>query len=1009
MDPLRPVLDVPGIVRGLRPLRRQVQSWRANDIVLDEDATAERAVQNELWLPLIQRATERWLDLTLVVDSGPSMALWRTKINAFEALMRRLGIFRTVQRRSLDAGETGPVLRGGTPTAPERSLGELLDPSGRRVVLVVTDGVSKMWRSPNVAAMLARLGCAMPTALVHMLPQRVWRQTGLNLHRVHLRPQGRLVPNNRWSVDLLDHLLDDPEPSSSAPIPVLEMEGRWLGRLAHVLIGRDEPVPAAVLMAREHSELPFGTDWLSPSEQVSDFLATASPAAFRLATLLAAVPVNLRTVCRIQAEVVPEARVEHIAEVLCSPLFEPHPHAHADSPWEKISFTVDPEVRKELLSSARRSETARVVRMTSSYGRIWKALDAPDSTDLVPPAADNSDVVIERIVMEALSGPYLAHAERLRTTVPLVDNTSSGDDPIVAGPTPLVDRPTGGSPQIWGDVPQRNPAFVGRTDLLNALDAQLAADVPVALYGWSGAGKTQIAIEYIYRHIGDYELVWWIDATSATRIRAALVELAERLGLPGAQEANAGVPAVRDALRLGTPYQRWLLVFDGSDDPEVVRTFLVRNGSGRVLITSRNSEWADVAHVAEVRAFRRSESRSLVKRRRPETTEADADRLAATLSDHPLALEQAAVLLTETGMSVSEYLRLFAEKLAETPIFVDRAAASDKPVPIEALIAAAWNASLDELRRHNSEAYQLLEICAFFSPHPIPLYFFATARGVSVTPELNRALRDSTRVARAVRDIGRYGLARINYRNDTIQLHRLVRLILRNRVEPERHAMMAHGVHVLISNIDPNDTLSHYQWNRYRDLMPHAYASDIVACDDSWVRRVVINLMRFLFRWGDHEEALRLAELTLARWRAKLGDEDRQTLHVCTLLGYYYWIAGRFDEAARINREVLDIYRRVDGENSEGTLVARGAVTIDLRTRGDFHTSAQESGAIYRTGRDLFSPDDPATLRFARLYCVSLRLVGDYRQAAELDNDTYERATEVLGVVTPKHSACFPG
>ncbi|MFD1045859.1 FxSxx-COOH system tetratricopeptide repeat protein, partial [Kibdelosporangium lantanae] len=471
----------------------------------------------------------------------------------------------------------------------------------------------------------------------------------------------------------------------------------------------------------------------------------------------------------------------------------------------------------------------------------------------------------------------------------------------------------------------------------------------------------------------------------------------------------AGVPAVRDALRLGTPYQRWLLVFDGSDDPEVVRTFLVRNGSGRVLITSRNSEWADVAHVAEVRAFRRSESRSLVKRRRPETTEADADRLAATLSDHPLALEQAAVLLTETGMSVSEYLRLFAEKLAETPIFVDRAAASDKPVPIEALIAAAWNASLDELRRHNSEAYQLLEICAFFSPHPIPLYFFATARGVSVTPELNRALRDSTRVARAVRDIGRYGLARINYRNDTIQLHRLVRLILRNRVEPERHAMMAHGVHVLISNIDPNDTLSHYQWNRYRDLMPHAYASDIVACDDSWVRRVVINLMRFLFRWGDHEEALRLAELTLARWRAKLGDEDRQTLHVCTLLGYYYWIAGRFDEAARINREVLDIYRRVDGENSEGTLVARGAVTIDLRTRGDFHTSAQESGAIYRTGRDLFSPDDPATLRFARLYCVSLRLVGDYRQAAELDNDTYERATEVLGSSHPETLSVLSG
>jgi tetratricopeptide (TPR) repeat protein len=1010
VEPLRPVLDVPGIVRGLRPLRRKIQSWRANDIVLDEDATAKRAVQNELWLPLTKRATERWLDLTLIVDSGPSMALWRAKINAFEALMRRMGTFRTVQRRSLDTGRTDtaePVLRGGTPTASERSLGELLDPSGRRVVLVVTDGVSRIWQSPNIAAMLARLGCAMPTALVHLLPQRVWRQTGLNLHRVLLKPRGRLVPNNRWSIDLLDNLLDDPEPTPAVPIPVLEMEGRWLGRLAHVLIGRDEPVSAAVLMARAHSEFPYGASWLSPSDQVSEFLTTASPAAFRLATLLAAVPVNLRTVCRIQAEVVPEARVEHIAEVLCSPLFQPHPHAHADSPWEKIAFTVDPEVRKELLSSARRSETARVVRMTSSYGRIWKALDAPDSTDLLPSAMDENEVAIERIVMEALSGPYLAHAERLgTTTVPLVDNISSGVEPVRVGPTPLVDRPTGGSPQVWGDVPQRNPAFIGRADLLNALDAQLTADVPVVLHGWGGAGKTQIAVECVYRHVGDYDLVWWIDATSATRIRAALVELAQQLGLPGAQEANAGVPVVLDMLRRGWPYRRWLLVFDGTDEPDIVRPFLVHGGAGRVLMTSRNSDWTGVAQPVEVRAFRRSDSVALVKHRKPDMADTDADRLAEALGDYPLALEQAAVTLTETGMSVDEYLWLFDDKQRETPKFGER---SVEPPPMEQVVAAVWNVSLDMLKQRNPEAYQLLEICAFFSAHPIPRYFFAAARGVRVEPELSRALRDPTRLARAIRDINRYGLAGINHRNETIQLQRMVRLILRERVEPERHDMMAHCAHVLIVNLDPNDPLSQRQWSRYQDLMPHVYASGIVRCDESWGRGVAVNLMRFLYRWGDHEEALSLAELTLGCWREKLGDEDRQTLMAATELAYYYWIAGRFDDAAAINREVLAIRRRVDGENDEETFAARAAVAADLRTRGDFVASAVENKDIHRGTLELFGPNDPVTLRFARHYGISLRLVGDYRRAAELDNDTYERATDVLGSNHPETLSVLAG
>jgi hypothetical protein len=161
-----------------------VPSPLAGDVVLDADATAEQAVQNDgLWLPVTKPATTRWLDLTLVIDCGPSMALWRQTVTAFISLLQQLGAFRTIQLRLLDThrsgpGESGaPVLRGGTQSAPSRSPAELLDPSGRRILLVVTDGVGEPWRQGLVNPMLMCWGSAMPVAVVHLLSQRLWARS----------------------------------------------------------------------------------------------------------------------------------------------------------------------------------------------------------------------------------------------------------------------------------------------------------------------------------------------------------------------------------------------------------------------------------------------------------------------------------------------------------------------------------------------------------------------------------------------------------------------------------------------------------------------------------------------------------------------------------------------------------------------------------------------------------------------------------------------------------------
>jgi hypothetical protein len=206
-----------------------------------------------------------------------------------------------------------------------------------------------------------------------------------------------------------------------------------------------------------------------------------------------------------------------------------------------------------------------------------------------------------------------------------------------------------------------------------------------------GIGKTQMATEYIYRHSQDYDLIWWIEAARVTQIRASLTDLARQLGLPGAFGSNTAVPAVREALRLGRPFRRWLLVFDAAESPEEVLPFIPTNGPGEVLITSRNPDWAGVARPLEVAVFERGESIELLGKRGPDIDVGDANRLAEMLGDLPLAVEQAAAWRAMTGRPVAEYLRLFDESVTE---ILDTSA----PPAYEVSVAATWNVSFDELK-----------------------------------------------------------------------------------------------------------------------------------------------------------------------------------------------------------------------------------------------------------------------------------------------------------------------
>ncbi|WP_285476337.1 FxSxx-COOH system tetratricopeptide repeat protein [Amycolatopsis sp. NBRC 101858] len=1015
------------ILRALRALKLTRSSEREEDVVLDEDLTAEAGVDGGIWLPVTVPGRVRALDLTVVIDSGPSMALWQQAIDAFLAVLRQLGAFRSIRVRLLtaegdpDSGPVRPVLRGGTSDAPARRPAELLDPTGHRVLLVLTDGAGRLWYDDLVAPMLAQWGRTMPVALVHLLPQWLWSQGGLNPQQALLVTPGPLRPNGTYGVELPDAWLTAEEPPGSdartVPIPLLELDARWLGWWAGLITRpHREPLTGTVLLVSdEPNPMPRMADEraasATPYERVQRFRGVASEPAFRLAKLLAAVPVSLPIARFVQTELVPGARTTHLAEVFTSGLLEMPADTGQDA-WDEVVFEIAPPVRAALLAVSRRSETADVViAATDRFGaeypvlvRLRDALADPDEARLPARAVELApEVRLEQAVMRALSGPYLARADRLRmlelelaAAGPPVTEKRARPVDDEAEPSPLRPGPVNtDSPVVMGEVPSRNPAFVGRRGLLESLARELDRESRAVLHGMGGIGKTQLAIEYVHRHLQEYDVVWWIRAAQEMQIRASLTELARQLHLPGADESVTAVPAVLEALRTGSAYSRWLLVFDSAGKPERLAPFLP-DGPGRILITSREPDWADTfAEPLEVSLFDRGESKELLCRRDPVITDEQADQLAGKLGDLPLALAQAATWRAETGMPIEEYLRLFDEKVAEI-------LEASPPAEYEVPIAAAWSVSFDQLRTLDPAAHQLLQVCAFFAPEPISRNLFTGVHGVSIAPELDIALRDPMRLGRVLRDINRCGLARLDHRSDTLLLHRLVQLVLRNRMSPAQRTVMRHGAHMLLAKTDPNSPASTGEWPRYQEIVPHMYAAELIGSDEQWVRRLVINLMKFLYHWGDHQGAVALARRAVRRWseRSRERNDERpdpQTLEASERLGFFLCMLGGYAEAAEINQRTLRLYREIADEDSEEVLNAQLSVAVDKKAAGEFFEARDLNLRTYAKATKLFGVDDPVTLDAASDLVVSWLLTGEYEKAHRLCTETYRLRHQVLG------------
>ncbi|KAL8960009.1 MAG: hypothetical protein Q9193_003215 [Seirophora villosa] len=289
---------------------------------------------------------------------------------------------------------------------------------------------------------------------------------------------------------------------------------------------------------------------------------------------------------------------------------------------------------------------------------------------------------------------------------------------------------------------RRNENFCGREQELNTVAQALLPheDYPkfkvFALCGLGGIGKTEIALEFAYRHRYKFDFVFWAQADNAAILHESCLAISLSLGLldhSGEKDFNTVRKSLLDWLEkpqklapapdCASPSQtiryvpaKWLLILDGFNDLERSRVFAL-HGNGSVLITSRDpsakmmfsSEQAGL----DLPCMELDDGAELLMRlsESGQDQRGAARNLSYVLGRLPLALSQMA-RLGRRGNSLIEILGRYKQLSQQGRLHRKDTPISTTNYPHS--IATVWK--MDEL---SPAARALLKVISFLDPYHI--------------------------------------------------------------------------------------------------------------------------------------------------------------------------------------------------------------------------------------------------------------------------------------------------
>jgi tetratricopeptide (TPR) repeat protein len=517
----------------------------------------------------------------------------------------------------------------------------------------------------------------------------------------------------------------------------------------------------------------------------------------------------------------------------------------------------------------------------------------------------------------------------------------------------------------------RNPHFTGRDATLTELSERFNSDDQSTwiqvIKGMGGVGKTQTALEFAYRYASAYQVIWWLNAADESILASDYAAFAVAADLP---EKAAGREAIMAAVRqwLET-HPGWLFIFDGVKQPQAVIDYLPRQAAGQILLTSRHQVWEKRFGALQLDAWPRAEAVSFLLRRTNLSSTPEADGVSETLKDLPLALEHAGAWIAASGSDFAGYLKLFDTNHCQ--LWENR----NPPLNYPDTVGTTCSLSVERVHAKSAMGVLVLNLCAFFASHDIPLELIGAA-SAHVSTEWSSAFADKAVLDDGIDALNRYAL--VNRRPEGLSIHRLVQAAVQDRlsaaernlwsnvalralntifvvdgarpVSPQAGSTLLAHARVAIAHADKHAVAQDATADLLDKIGVYLHQCNLLALAQSFFERAisryetqlgdhhpdlaaVINNLAALHRdWQNDAEAEQLWQRSLQILEAQLGADHPDAAIVLNNLAVLRHGQGKPGEAAPLLRRALEIQESRLGSDHlsvAGSLSNLGAVLHD--------------------------------------------------------------------------------
>jgi hypothetical protein len=599
-----------------------------------------------------------------------------------------------------------------------------------------------------------------------------------------------------------------------------------------------------------------------------------------------------------------------------------------------------------------------VIALYLSFGTIWhwwptrgSLVRAPDSPALQAGTQAGSG---DDANGPALAGPPGQSAQEIPGASPgSPEPAAVTKDPAPAGDG-AADGPQPGRTTQPVRLAPRPALLAGRETLLADLHARLTGNGAPwprtsVLHGLGGTGKTSLAVEYAYRHLGEFGVAWQFAAENPVVLTADFATLQAQLGIHDAPNAVASVHAV-----LATHPAEWLLIFDNAPGLAAIEAFLPPAGRGRVLITSQSGLWPS-GQGTEVGVLSSADAADFLIKRTGDPDHQSADTLAGELDGLPLALEQAAAYIQATRSSLAGYLPLLRLRRSDM-------LARGEPTGYHKTVATTWALAFDRLLQTSPEGVGLLRLIACYAPEAIPLRLLLhpiPGLGGQLDQQVSRPLMtllDDVLVASdAIAALRRYSLV-TPAGEGSVSVHRLVQAVTADQMPESLASGWRRAAAATVEATLPADPKLPSTWPAFAALLPHAQAA--LAPHAAGLARVA----DYLGRSGNYLAARELCQRLADAQRQQFGAEDPETLNSLNELARWTGQTGNKALARDMLAALLPIEERALGLEHPLTLETRSSIARWTGEAGDPVAARDLFGALLRVEERVLGPEDPETI-----------------------------------------------